>query len=235
MIEFITAKNDEEMGGIAASMIAQAIGENPQLVLGLATGSSPLSLYGELIRLHRDEALDFSGVRTVNLDEYAGLPADHPQSYRYFMDTNLFNHINIDPANTHLPDGNAQDLGVECARYDGLVEGLGGIDVQVLGIGGNGHIGFNEPSDRFSNHTLAVSLAQDTIEANSRFFESPDEVPRQAITLDIKHIMQAKKIVLVAFANKKEILEKALYGDITAQVPASVLQLHQDVTAIICS
>ena len=233
MVELIRVKNEEEMGSAAGAIIAPEIMKNPELVLGLATGSSPISLYRELIRLHKGGSLDFSRVRSVNLDEYVGLPAEHSQSYRLFMNGNLFDHIDIDPMNTHLPNGVAADLDEECARYDALVEGLGGIDVQVLGIGANGHIGFNEPSDRFSKNTCIVTLAQDTIEANSRFFENLSEVPRQAITLDIMHIMQAGKIVLVAFANKKEIVEKALYGDITPQVPASVLQLHRDATVII--
>jgi len=222
----------EEMGRIAASIFESEIRKKPDIVLGLATGSSPISLYKELARLYREDELDFSKVRTVNLDEYVGLPPDHSQSYRFFMNDNLFDHINIDPENTNVPNGIAEDLVKECLRYDDLIKELGGIDLQLLGIGPNGHIGFNEPSDVFSNKTEVVPLTNATIEANARFFEKKSEVPRKAITLDIMHIMQAKKIVLVANASKGEILNKALNGSITAQVPASVLQLHRDVTVI---
>ena len=232
MHKFTIAKNINEMGRIGAQIIAEEIKKKPDLILGLATGSSPISLYKELIRLHKEEGLDFSGVRTINLDEYVGLPAEHPQSYRYFMNEQLFDHINIDPKNTYLPNGMADDLDEEWKRYDALFNELGGIDVQLLGIGPNGHIGFNEPSDEFSNHTQVVPLARETIEANARFFSSEAEVPKEAITLDIRHIMQAKKIVLVATRNKEEILRKALQGHITSHIPASVLQLHQNLTVI---
>jgi len=232
MINMITVKTIEEMGRAAASVIEQEIRNKPDIVLGLATGSSPVSLYKELIRLNREEGLDFANVRTVNLDEYVGLEPDHPQSYRYFMNENLFDHINIDPKNTHLPDGTAADLTEECAGYDLLIDEIGGIDLQLLGIGVNGHIGFNEPADEFSNKTSAVPLTDATINANARFFDDISEVPREAITLDIRHIMQALKIVLVATAGKKDIIVEALYGKITPQVPASVLQLHRDVTVV---
>ena len=232
MNEFITVNDVEEMGRIGASIFADEIRKRPDLVLGLATGSSPVSLYQELIRLHREEGLDFSAVRSVNLDEYLGLPKNHPQSYRTFMNENLFNHINIDPENTYLPNGMPEDNDKELLLYDELVDKLGGIDLQLLGIGPNGHIGFNEPSMEFSSHTSIVPLTDETIEANARFFESGSEVPRKAITLDIRHIMQARKIVLVATRNKEEILKKAVYENITPLVPASVLQLHRDVTVI---
>ena len=232
MHEFITVKTIEEMGRIGADLFALEIKKKPDLVLGLATGSSPISLYKELVRMHKEDGLDFSGVRSVNLDEYVGLPTDHPQSYRAFMNEYLFDHINIDPENTYLPNGMAEDLGEEWKRYDSLVNSLGGIDIQLLGIGPNGHIGFNEPSDEFSNHTQVVPLTDATIDANARFFSDESEVPREAITLDVRHIMQAKKIVLVATRNKEQILRKALQGNITSQIPASVLQLHQDLTVI---
>jgi len=232
MHEFITVKTTEEMGRIGADIFALEIKKKPDLVLGLATGSSPISLYRELVRMHKEDRLDFSRVRTVNLDEYVGLPANHPQSYRAFMNEYLFDHVNIELANTHLPNGMAEDLSEEWKRYDGLVNSLGGIDVQLLGIGPNGHIGFNEPSDQFSKHTQVVPLTQETIDANARFFSDEAEVPREAITLDVRHIMQAKKIVLVATRNKESILRKALQGPITSQIPASVLQLHQDLTVI---
>ena len=232
MHEFKIVKDIEELGRKGAAIIAEAIREKPDVVLGLATGSSPIALYGELVRMHRDEGLDFSAVKTINLDEYVGLPADHPQSYRKFMNEHLFDYVNIDPANTHVPDGMAEDLNAEWARYDELVSALGGIDLQLLGIGPNGHIGFNEPSDEFSNHTQVVPLTRATIEANSRFFSSESEVPRKAITLDIRHIMLAKRILLVATKNKEEILREALQGHITSRIPASVLQLHRNLTVI---
>jgi len=232
MHEFTIAKNINEMGRVGAEIFAAEIKKKPDLILGLATGSSPVSLYKELIRMHKEEGLDFSGVRTINLDEYVGLPAEHSQSYRYFMNEQLFDHINIDPKNTYLPNGMADDLDKEWKRYDELVNELGGIDVQLLGIGANGHIGFNEPSGEFSNHTQVVTLARETIEANARFFSSAADVPKEAITLDIRHIMQAKKIVLVATKSKEEILRKALQGHITPQIPASVLQLHRNLAVI---
>jgi len=232
MHEFKIVKNLEEMGRAGAAILAEEIRKKPDLILGLATGSSPITLYRELVRMHKEEGLDFSSVRTINLDEYVGLPVDHPQSYRTFMNEHLFDHINIDSNNTWLPDGMAEDLDEEWSRYDALVNTLGGIDVQLLGIGPNGHIGFNEPSDEFSNHTQVVPLTRETIAANARFFHSLSEVPREAITLDIRHIMQANKIVLVATRNKEEILRKALQGHITSQIPASVLQLHRDLTVI---
>ena len=232
-MKLIKAKNREEMGVLAADIFTEAINAKPDLVIGLATGSTPLPLYGELIKRCKDGKLDFSKVKSVNLDEYVGLPGTHDQSYRYFMNENLFNHINIDPANTHLPNGMAEDQGAECARYDALIDDLGGIDLQLLGIGFNGHVGFNEPDDFFSNGTQVVKLTESTVNANSRFFSDPSEVPKFAMTTDIKHIMLAKKIVLVAGAEKKEILEEALNGKITPKVPASVLQLHSDVTIIL--
>ena len=232
MIELITVNNIEKMGSAAASIFAAEIRKKPDIVLGLATGSSPISLYNELSRLHRDGGLDFSSVRTVNLDEYVGLPPEHSQSYRAFMNEHLFNHINIDPLNTHVPNGIAPDALEECKRYDGLVDELGGIDVQLLGIGANGHIGFNEPSEFFSKNTSVVSLTSSTINANARFFNDKSEVPKEAITLDIRHIMLARKIILIATAGKKEILKTALEGDVTPQVLTSVLQLHQNVTVI---
>jgi len=232
MHEYKIVNNVDEMGRAGAAILAAEIRKKPELILGLATGASPVTLYRELVRLHKEDGLDFSGVRTINLDEYVGLPAEHPQSYRTFMNEHLFDHINIDPNNTWLPNGMADDLNEEWHRYDEIVNTLGGIDVQLLGIGPNGHIGFNEPADEFSNHTQVVPLTRETIAANARFFHSSSEVPLEAITLDIRHIMQAKKIVLVATKNKKEILRKALQGHITSQIPASVLQLHQDLTVI---
>ena len=178
--------------------------------------------------------LDFSQVKSINLDEYVGLSGEHDQSYRYFMNHNLFDHINIDKANTNVPNGLAEDLDAECERYNGIINTLGPIDVQVLGMGHNGHIGFNEPSDVFELETHKVELAQTTIDANARFFANADEVPRQALTMGIKTIMQAKKVLVVANGKgKAEIVKKAFTGPVTPQVPASILQMHPDVVVVL--
>ena len=228
-MKFIKAKNYEQLSQIAGEIIAKQIREKPNCVLGLATGSSPVGTYRFLI----ENDVDFSKVKTINLDEYAGLSGDHAQSYRRFMNENLFDHVNIDKKNTYVPNGVAKDLEKETKEYDQRIEGFGGIDLQLLGIGIDGHIGFNEPDDCFTAETHVVTLDPSTIEANSRFFSSKDEVPKQALTMGMKGIMTAKKIVLVANGkNKKEILEKAMYGKITPQVPASILQLHSDITII---
>lgn len=227
------ANSNEEMGRLAADIFTDAIRAKPDIVLGLATGSTPLTLYGELIRRYGEGIADFSEVKTVNLDEYVGLAGSHNQSYRYFMDENLFNYINIDMGDTFLPDGLAEDLKAECERYNEVIDSLGGVDLQLLGIGLNGHLGFNEPSDAFSSRTQVVELTESTINANSRFFSNPSDVPRLAITMGIQDIMQAKKIILVASAGKKDIVGKAMNGEITPQVPASILQKHPDVTIIL--
>jgi glucosamine-6-phosphate deaminase len=228
-MKFIKAKNYEELSQIAGEIIAKQIKEKPTTVLGLATGSSPVGTYKYLI----DNKVDFSKVKTVNLDEYVGLDGTHEQSYRRFMNENLFDHVNIDKKNTYVPNGVAKDLAQETKAYDQRIEDFGGIDLQVLGIGIDGHIGFNEPEDCFTAETHVVTLDPSTIEANARFFSSKDEVPKQALTMGMKGIMTAKKIVLVANGkNKKEILEKAMYGKITPFVPASILQLHNDITII---
>jgi len=234
MIRYRIADSMEDMGYRAADMAAEQIADKPDGVLGLATGSTPLPLYEELTRRSDAGEVDFSGVRTVNLDEYVGLPGDHPQSYRYFMQVHLFDHIPIDPANTALPDGMAEDLADECRAYDALIEAWGGIDLQVLGIGHNGHIGFNEPGSVFTLKTHVVDIARRTRIANARFFRGdPERVPGQAVTMGIGNIMAARKIVLlVSGRSKAEILERALCGDVNPLVPASVLQLHPDVTVI---
>ena len=234
-MEMIIVSNEAELGACAGDIIAEAIKAKPDLVLGLATGSSPLPLYQDMIGRYKAGELDFSNVTTVNLDEYAGLPPTHEQSYRYFMNENLFNSINIDPAKTHLPAGTAEDLEAECARYDALVDSLGGIDLQLLGIGFDGHIGFNEPAGTFSKNTQVVRLTESTINANARFFDDPADVPKEAITLDVRHIMLAKKIVLVAGPEKKDIIDLVFNGDITPQAPASALQMHRDLTVILIS
>ncbi|ANX01893.1 glucosamine-6-phosphate deaminase [Thermoclostridium stercorarium subsp. leptospartum DSM 9219] len=232
-MRIINVKDYEEMSRKAADLIAAQIILNPKSVLGLATGSSPIGTYECLVELNRNGVIDFSHVTTINLDEYYGLDPTHDQSYRYFMNKHLFSRVNINMANTHLPDGKAKDIDAECRRYDDLIESVGGIDLQLLGIGHNGHIGFNEPSDEFIPGTHCVSLSESTINANSRFFKSRDEVPRKAITMGIKAIMQARKVLLIASGeDKKEILKKALFGPITPQVPASILQLHKDLTVI---
>lgn len=232
-MKFITVENYEELSKIASEIIANQVKEKPNCILGLATGSSPLGTYKNLADACKNGELDFSGVTSVNLDEYVGLDASNDQSYRYFMNTNLFSKINIDINKTFVPNGCASNLSAECKRYDDLIESLGGIDLQLLGIGLDGHIGFNEPDEYFTKETHQVSLDPSTIEANARFFASKDDVPTSAVTMGIGAIMQAKKVLLIANgANKKDIMQKAFYGPITPFVPASVLQLHPDLTVI---
>jgi glucosamine-6-phosphate deaminase len=232
-MKIVTVKNADALGKYAGDIFSEAIRKKPDIVLGLATGSTSLPLYRELIRRYENGELDFSRVRTVNLDEYAGLPGTHEQSYRYFMNKTFFGHVNIDLANTHLPDGCAEDPEAECARYDALIDGFGGIDLQLLGIGVNGHIGFNEPSDTFSNRSQMIRLAEDTINANSRFFTSPADVPEYAYTIYVRRTMLARKIIMLAGKEKTQIVNRAAYGEVTPQLPASVLQLHQDATVIL--
>ena len=232
-MKIIRTKNYEEMSLEAAKIMAAQIVLKPNAVLGLATGSSPIGLYDNLVKWNENGDLDFSAIRSVNLDEYCGLDGSNDQSYRYFMDTHLFNRVNIDKANTNVPNGKAADYAAEGARYDELIASLGGIDMQLLGIGPDGHIGFNEPDEFFTKETHVVDLDPSTIEANARFFASADDVPRQAVTMGMGGIMGAKKVLLIASgASKKEILEKALFGPITPEVPASLLQLHPDLTVV---
>ena len=202
-------------------------------MLGLATGSSPVGAYMQLVDWYNKGDVDFSRVRTVNLDEYLGLPRENDQSYYYFMHHNLFDHVNLPEGATNLPNGMAEDMDAECARYDALIRSLGGVDLQLLGIGHDGHIGFNEPCDHFPTGTHVVELAERTIEANQRFFASRDEVPRRAVTMGIGTIMAARKVVLVASgAEKAPIVKEAFFGPVTPQVPASILQMHPDVTLV---
>ncbi len=232
-MKFITVKSYAELSEKAADIIAAQIIVKPDCVLGLATGSSPVGTYKRLIEDNKAGKIDFSQVTSVNLDEYVGLDGSNDQSYRYFMDTNLFNHVNIDKDWTFVPNGCADDLAAEGEEYDGMIKDMGGIDLQLLGIGLDGHIGFNEPDDRFVAATHEVVLDDSTIKANARFFANEDEVPKKAITMGMMSIMQAKKVLLIANgAAKKEILEKAFYGPITPFVPASILQLHPDLTVI---
>ncbi|MGN0478759.1 MAG: glucosamine-6-phosphate deaminase [Hominenteromicrobium sp.] len=233
-MRIIKTNTYEEMSVLAANMIGGQVLLKPNCVLGLATGSSPIGTYKTLVENYEKGILDFSRVKTVNLDEYCGLSGDNPNSYRYFMNQHLFNHINIDKANTHVPNGNAVDLEAEAIRYEKFIESIGGVDLQLLGIGHNGHIGFNEPATYFPKDVHTVNLTESTINANSRLFERREDVPTQAITMGIGTIMKADKILLIAGEDKTDIIEKALYGKVTPEVPASVLQLHKDVTVIIC-
>lgn len=227
------AKDYEEMSRKAAGIVSAQIIMKPDCVLGLATGSTPVGLYKQLIEWYRNGDLDFSGVRTVNLDEYKGISRENDQSYYYFMHQNLFDHVNIPAGNTHLPDGMEPDSEKECRRYEELIQSMGSVDLQLLGIGHNGHIGFNEPADAFDKLVHCVNLTQSTIEANKRFFASAEEVPRQAYTMGIQTIMRSKKILIIANGEgKADVVRDAFFGPITPMVPASVLQLHNDVTLV---
>jgi glucosamine-6-phosphate deaminase len=223
----------KEMSRKAANIISAHIILKPDCVLGLATGSTPLGIYRQLIEWYKKGDLDFSEVKTVNLDEYKGLAPENNQSYHYFMEGNLFHHVNIKAINTFLPDGLAIDSEAECNRFNEVIDQLGGIDLQLLGLGHNGHIGFNEPDEVFEKGTHCVTLTESTINANSRLFREGELVPSQAYTMGIRTIMLAKKILLVVSGKEKaEILRKALTGPITPSVPASILQMHSDFTVI---
>ncbi len=227
------AKDYKELSRRAANIIAAQVIMKPDCVLGLATGSSPIGTYGQLIEWYKKGDLDFSKVSSINLDEYKGLDPENDQSYRYFMNTNFFNHVNIDKTNTFVPNGLEPDSDKACKEYDEIIEKSGGVDLQLLGLGHNGHIGFNEPSDVFPCGTHCVDLTPSTIDANKRFFASEADVPRQAYTMGIRSIMLAKKIVVVISGeDKSEILKKVVCGPITPEVPASVLQLHPDVVIV---
>lgn len=232
-MQIYRAKDYEDMSKKAANIIASQIVLKPDCVLGLATGSTPIGAYKNLVEKYEQGDLDFSQVTTVNLDEYKGLPRENDQSYYYFMHDNLFDHVNVKPENTHLPDGTKEDSDEECARYEELIRTLGGQDLQLLGLGHNGHIGFNEPEQAFETGTHCVDLQESTIEANKRFFASEADVPRQAYTMGIKTIMQAKKIlVVVSGEDKAEIVKKAFFGPVIPGVPASILQMHNDVILV---
>jgi len=232
-MKVIITVNYEEMSKKAAEIVKKQIKEKPNTVLGLATGSTPLGMYKHLIEMYKRGEIDFSNVITFNLDEYIGLSPDHPQSYHYFMFHNFFNHINIKKENVHIPNGIAEDLEEECRKYEEEIEKAGGIDLQILGIGINGHIGFNEPDESIETKTHVVTLTEKTINANKRFFKSAEEVPRKAITMGLGSIMKAKKIVLLASGkNKAEAIKETIKGQLTTKVPATVLALHPDVTII---
>lgn len=232
-MKIYVGKDYKDMSRKAANIISAQVIMKPNCVLGLATGSTPIGTYQQLIEWYRKGDLDFSEVTSINLDEYKGLSGDNDQSYRYFMNTNFFDHINIRPEHTFVPDGLEPDSKKACADYNGIIHGCGGIDLQLLGLGHNGHIGFNEPGAAFEKETHCVDLTETTIQANARFFESIELVPRQAYTMGIKSIMQARKIlVVVNGAGKADIVKQAFFGPVTPQVPASILQLHNDVTLV---
>ena len=232
-MNIIRAKDYQDMSRKAANTISAQIIMKPDCVLGLATGSTPVGTYRQLIEWYEKGDLDFSRVSTVNLDEYRGLTHIDPQSYYYFMQENLFDHVNIDKAATHVPDGTNPDATDACAKHEQIIKSLGGIDLQLLGLGNNGHIGFNEPGAAFEKETHLVDLAESTIRANARFFASIDEVPKQAYTMGIRTIMQAKKIlVVVSGEGKADIVSRAFFGPVTPEVPASILQMHPDVTVV---
>jgi len=232
-MKVIVVKDYTEMCKRASRIFAAQVTLKPDSVLGLATGSTPVGMYKELVQMFDEGRIDFSQVKTVNLDEYAGLPGDNDQSYRYFMNQNLFDHINIDKANTNVPDGTAADLHAECERYEQVVASMGGVDIQLLGIGNNGHIAFNEPCDEFPEKTHVVDLTQNTIEANARFFQSMDEVPKQAITMGIGTIMGAKMVLVMANGEvKAQAVHDMIYGPITPSCQASILQLHPNTVLV---
>lgn len=232
-MEFIIKDTYEEMSYEAARLIADQIKTKPACVLGLATGSTPIGTYEELVEMCKRGEISFADVQTFNLDEYAGLDDNNDQSYRYFMNQHLFNHIDIDIKNTHVPSGISDDAEKMCQKYEDDIDAAGGIDLQLLGLGHNGHIGFNEPCDDFPAKTHCVKLTQSTIQANSRLFDDISEVPTSAYTMGIGTIMKAKKILLVASgADKAQIVKKAFCGDVDPHVPASILQSHKDCTIV---
>ena len=227
-------KDKETASSAAATIIAAQILQKPNSVLGLATGSSPELTYKNLVRLYQEGVISFADVSTFNLDEYIGLDGEHPQSYNYFMKEKLFNHVDIEEDQFFIPNGVAENPEAECYDYEELIESYGGIDLQLLGLGGNGHIGFNEPSDNFAPMTHVVDLTDETIEANSRFFESKDEVPTTAISMGTGSIMKAKSILLIAFGEAKaDAVAAMVNGEISPEVQASILQVHPDVTVLV--
>ena len=226
-MRIIRTKNYDEMSRKAAAIIAAQVIHKPNCVLGLATGGTPVGTYKNLVEWYKSGDLDFSEVSTVNLDEYRGLPREHRESYWSFMHRNLFDHVNIPQDRINLPDGTNMDADAECKRYDAVIASMGGVDLQLLGIGHDGHIGFNEPSDAFDMGTHCVDLTEETIEANKRFFASRDEVPRQAYTMGTHTIMSARKVLMVVSGkDKAAIIKKAFFGPVTPHVPASILQMH---------
>ncbi len=233
-MEVIIKESYEDAAKLSAELIADLIRRKPRAIIGLATGSTPLGTYKELIRLHKEEGLDFSRVITFNLDEYVGLTHDHPQSYHYFMSENLFKHININSKNVHIPDGTAKDIPTFCRWYEEQIVKSGGLDLQLLGIGGNGHIAFNEPGSSLGSRTRPKTLDERTRQDNARFFRNLNEVPKYAITMGIGTIMDARQLILLANgAGKAEAIAKTVEGPITAMVPATIVQLHPKATIIV--
>ena len=233
-MEFIIAESTEDMSRQAADRIASYVDADPSCVLGLATGTTPIGLYACLVEDCAAGKISFADVTTFNLDEYRGLDPEHDQSYRYFMKKHLFDHVDIDQARTHVPEGANPDADAVCAAYEEAIEAAGGIDLQLLGLGPNGHIGFNEPEDTFPATTHCVDLTESTIQANSRLFDSIDDVPRQAYTMGIGTIMAAKEILVVANgSDKADIVRRAFFGPVTPEVPASILQFHPNVTVVV--
>jgi len=233
-VEVLIFDEQERASLYAAKIFAKQIREKPAAVLGLATGSTPLLLYRELRRQHEDEGLDFSGITSFNLDEYVGLDGDHPSSYRYFMQQALFDHINVEPDRVHLPNGMSDDVPATCAGYESDISAAGGIDLQVLGLGSDGHIGFNEPSSSLASRTRIKTLTQETREDNARFFDSPADVPRHCITMGIGTIMDARQIVLLAFGEQKAAaVQQVVEGPISAMWPATILQMHSSVIVLL--
>lgn len=233
-MELIIQRDKDAAALLVARIVANELRANPRAVLGLATGSTMEAVYAHLVRMHREDGLDFSGVRTFNLDEYAGLAPDDPHSYRYFMAEHLFKQVNINPANTHLPNGRAADLGAECRYYEQLIADAGGIDLQLLGIGKSGHIGFNEPLSALKSRTREKALTPTTITQNAPFFGSEDKVPRRALTMGVGTILDARRCLLLATGEAKaDIIAQAVEGPITSMVTASALQLHAKATVIV--
>ncbi|MBU4348745.1 glucosamine-6-phosphate deaminase [bacterium] len=233
-MEIKSISSYSKMSKLAAKIVAEQIINKPNIVLGLATGSTPLGMYRELVKLYKKRKLDFSRITTFNLDEYLGLSPEHPQSYHYYMYENFFNHVNIEEKNIYIPKGDTKDPVQECLNYEREIEKVGGINLQVLGIGVNGHVGFNEPDINLEAKTHVIQLSDDTIKANSRFFKNLDEVPKKAITMGMATIMRSKKIILMAWgAEKKKPILKVISGHIATEVPASLLQVHNDAILIV--
>lgn len=233
-MKIISAKDYQALSRAAANIISAQVILKPSCVLGLATGSSPVGTYQQLIEWYKKGDLDFSQVRTVNLDEYVGLDKDHDQSYAYFMRTNLFDHVNIDQANCNIPNGMNPDAEAECARYDAVIDGFGGADLQLLGLGPNGHIGFNEPADAFVKNTNKVRLTDATIDANQRFFASRDDVPRYALTMGMGNILRAKKLLMIVSGHKEDAMRRLLLSErIDPHCPATFLRLHRDAVVLL--
>ncbi|EES49370.1 glucosamine-6-phosphate deaminase [Clostridium botulinum] len=233
-MKILVCENYDKLSEKAAQIIMSQITLKSNSILGLATGSTPIGMYKKLVEMYENKMIDFSDVKTFNLDEYQNLPISNDQSYHYFMDDNLFNYINVKRENIHIPNGMANDIENECIKYDNLIKEAGGIDIQVLGIGNNAHIGFNEPTVSFEKKTYVVELEESTKIANARFFNSLDEVPSKAITMGIGSIFESKKIMLLATGeNKAKAIYDTIYGKVTPEVPASILQFHDDVIVIL--